>query len=636
MALNHDNQGFLIGDPIDLGKIPQYLLDIKRDIAAIKSATFNPGKKSGSSRQPAAPAAVGQRTVVAMPKRASNGRFMPSQNQKPVEPKRVASANVNALLSRMGNATRGGLDAAGQIDPAAQAAREVAEPMKRAVSMFKRDDNTQTGLLRKIFKSMNLFHKEDTTYNKATKKILKSIEEKPGGVGGTSIFSNNGGGGGLPGLSRGLFAGGLLGLLTKAGRGAKGLFKRIPVIGSLLAGAGAAFDIYGSESDPTMTRAQKDAAAGKSAGGWAGSLAGIGAGAMAGSAAGPIGTIVGGVVGGFLGDQAGQIIGEKFGTWVSDLRQADIPGKLVSKFEEATGGFDFKKGFALWLDRTGSNLTGAGNIVGEQLNDLNNYTKANTGIDFKKMGAAWWDRTKASAGEAWDTLSGVPSFLLNNTTLGKAGSRAAKSIRSKGETGSPERAMQILMQKGWSKDDAAAIAASLNSESGFNTTAVGDKGKAIGAAQWHKPRQDQFKKLYGKNIAEASFEEQVNFVDWELRNTHKKAGDNIRAAGTLDKKTALVEQQYEISSLGMKGGVQPQRIADARRYAKIASVSAPSFRATAMPTAPKIADAPIIREQLNTQKPEVQTVRIENNNDASQEISDRRMAHIIAGGIGHY
>ncbi len=69
-------------------------------------------------------------------------------------------------------------------------------------------------------------------------------------------------------------------------------------------------------------------------------MAGAKLGAMAGAFGGPIGAAIGGVVGGaaglFFGDQAGQIIGEKMGEWTTQLREADIPGKIVGAWDATT------------------------------------------------------------------------------------------------------------------------------------------------------------------------------------------------------------------------------------------------------------------------------------------------------------
>ncbi|WP_446810560.1 hypothetical protein ACH50O_02940 [Methylomonas sp. 2BW1-5-20] len=565
------------------------------------------------------------------------------------------------MAARIGNAARGGLAGAGNIDPTAKAFQEVAEPMRRGLSFFKQNDSKQEGLLRKIFKSLNLFKRDETVFNKSQLKVLKNIEEKPNTKGGSINISTNNGGG-IGGLLRGMLGGGMLGgLLSKAGRGAKGLLKRIPILGTLFAAGGAAVDVFGSESDPNLSRAQKDAAAGKSIGGWAGSLGGIAAGAAAGSAAGPVGMIVGGVVGGFLGDQAGQIIGEKFGAWVSELRQADVPSKLVSAFESWTDGFDFQKGFELWLERTKSNFAQAGNVVGEQLNDLNNYTKANTGIDFKDMGAKWWERTKNNVAGAWDTINGTPSWLLDNTTFGKAGKKAFGSFGGS--------------IPGMTDAQAAAYAAEvIRTESGGDPRAENPKGfigkyqmgaetlADTGLVNLAKLKAAQKSGQYNQKafladpenwtiaggkeayLSDPSLQDKA-FTDMQKLNfTRGVKSGAISMAASPEQVAAYLKTAH----LGGASGANDYFLRGIDRsdghtwmstYAKQGaaainpvSVNAPSYKVPSMPSVPKIAEAPKISEPLNTQQDKVQVVKIEGGCDVGQDLSDRSCAHIVTGG----
>jgi hypothetical protein len=118
----------------------------------------------------------------------------------------------------------------------------------------------------------------------------------------------------------------------------------------------------------------------------------------------------------------------------------------------------------------------------------------------------------------------------------------------KAESGSATEALQFFISKGWSKEQAAGIVGNLQAESNFKTDAVGDNGKAYGIAQWHPDRQQIFERQYGKSIKEASFKEQLEFVDWELNNNEKKAGNAIRNAKTAEEAASLTDQLYERSS----------------------------------------------------------------------------------------
>ena len=111
-------------------------------------------------------------------------------------------------------------------------------------------------------------------------------------------------------------------------------------------------------------------------------------------------------------------------------------------------------------------------------------------------------------------------------------------------------ALNYLKSQGWTDAQAAGIVGNLMAESGqsLNPFAVGDGGAAFGIAQWHSDRQGQFRSVFGKDIKDASFEEQMAFVDWELKNSEKSAGDKLRATDDPAMAAAIIDQYYERSS----------------------------------------------------------------------------------------
>jgi hypothetical protein len=128
-----------------------------------------------------------------------------------------------------------------------------------------------------------------------------------------------------------------------------------------------------------------------------------------------------------------------------------------------------------------------------------------------------------------------------------AGSSAITAI-SKSETGRPEEAQAFFEGKGWTKEQAAGIVGNLVVESRLKTDAVGDGGQAYGIAQWHPDRQAKFQQVYGKDIRQSSFAEQLEFVNWELNNSEKAAGNALREATTADQAAAIVDKKYERSA----------------------------------------------------------------------------------------
>lgn len=150
------------------------------------------------------------------------------------------------------------------------------------------------------------------------------------------------------------------------------------------------------------------------------------------------------------------------------------------------------------------------------------------GTGFYKTTSGWLDSGIKAFKDAWGedpVVGGVPG----NNGKNKA-----------------SQAIDFFVSKGYSADEAKAITANLQGESSFDEKAVGDGGKAYGLAQWHPDRQAQFKKLFNKDIRTATFQEQLEFVDWELRNTHQKALREMRKARTLGDKTGAITRHYEI------------------------------------------------------------------------------------------
>lgn len=108
--------------------------------------------------------------------------------------------------------------------------------------------------------------------------------------------------------------------------------------------------------------------------------------------------------------------------------------------------------------------------------------------------------------------------------------------------------------RGWSTEQSKGIAGNLFGESRYDIAAIGDGGKAYGLAQWHPDRQSIFERVFGKSIKGSTFEEQLAFVDWELRNNEKRAGSILRQQTTVEGSTEAFMRYYErpanMSSLG--------------------------------------------------------------------------------------
>lgn len=102
----------------------------------------------------------------------------------------------------------------------------------------------------------------------------------------------------------------------------------------------------------------------------------------------------------------------------------------------------------------------------------------------------------------------------------------------------PQALHDFFTSRGWSSANAWGIAGNVKQESGFASNAANyGKGEtSYGLNQWNSKgspeRWANFKRIFGKPITESNAIEQMQFVDWELKNSEKKAGDALRKQTT--------------------------------------------------------------------------------------------------------
>ncbi len=108
-----------------------------------------------------------------------------------------------------------------------------------------------------------------------------------------------------------------------------------------------------------------------------------------------------------------------------------------------------------------------------------------------------------------------------------------------------QRVIDALAGTAWTRPQMMGIIANIYSESGFNPAIPGDGGSAYGLCQWHRDRQKKFRLDFGKAIQSATFEDQVKFIDDELRTSEKAAGDLLKRQTTAGASGFVVSLHYE-------------------------------------------------------------------------------------------
>jgi hypothetical protein len=108
-----------------------------------------------------------------------------------------------------------------------------------------------------------------------------------------------------------------------------------------------------------------------------------------------------------------------------------------------------------------------------------------------------------------------------------------------------KQAIDFFVSKGWTKSQACGIVANLEKESNLNSSAVGDSGAAYGIAQWHRDRQDDFHAIFKKSIKGSTLLEQLEFVNHELHNKEKSAGNKLKQCNTANDAGSCISRYYE-------------------------------------------------------------------------------------------
>ena len=221
----------------------------------------------------------------------------------------------------------------------------------------------------------------------------------------------------------------------------------------------------------------------------------------------------------------------------------------------------WKRGGESFIDwskwEPGFKAAGAGiRWLKDLLSDL--VYRAIAGADI--LAAVWnrdWKRAKFAAGEFINgngkkygskepeapPVASKPKRPQATTTSGTVNSVSNNPADS---TKQEQAALAYFQAQGWSREQAAGLAANIKRESAFKADAVGDNGKAYGIGQWHPDRQAEFQKRFGKPIQGSTLEEQMAFMHYELtQGNERKAGAILRGTTGAAEAAAAISTHYE-------------------------------------------------------------------------------------------
>jgi hypothetical protein len=114
-----------------------------------------------------------------------------------------------------------------------------------------------------------------------------------------------------------------------------------------------------------------------------------------------------------------------------------------------------------------------------------------------------------------------------------------------------QTALSFFQGKGWSPAQAAGIIGNLQAESGLNPQAFNGAGGgrgAAGIAQWRGSRQTDFQEFAGVPLSQSTYQQQLDFVNYELtQGKEKAAGTRLKATTTAADAATVVDKYYERS-----------------------------------------------------------------------------------------
>lgn len=140
-----------------------------------------------------------------------------------------------------------------------------------------------------------------------------------------------------------------------------------------------------------------------------------------------------------------------------------------------------------------------------------------------------------------------------------------------GLQGNSKAAMEFFLKQGWSIAQAAGIVGNLQQESGKNLNTKAFNGTHVGIAQWDPARAASFAKMFGKEVRDATLEEQLKFIQHELETTHKTAGTLLKAANSAEEAAKAFEKRYEVAGGAAAAGYQ-NRLDNANKLVSTAEV----------------------------------------------------------------
>jgi hypothetical protein len=132
-----------------------------------------------------------------------------------------------------------------------------------------------------------------------------------------------------------------------------------------------------------------------------------------------------------------------------------------------------------------------------------------------------------------------------------------------------QQAMDYFIAQGWTPEQAAGIVGNLQKESGLDPRQYLSNGieESFGLAQWNSvgsPErvENALRVMQVSDIREATFEQQLGFIQWELVNSETRAATELRSTSSATSAAESFDIYYERSDGSARRANKPQAFAE--------------------------------------------------------------------------
>ena len=321
-----------------------------------------------------------------------------------------------------------------------------------------------------------------------------------------------------------------------------------------------------------------------------------------------IGAAIGSATGAFFGDKAGDILGKKFGEWTNDLRQYDLPNKIMSYMTGASNlisGVKEKRSFS--LSRAASEFRGGGNITG--LSDTQTRALAADTQRTESMGNRFAENRLGYLGRYQFGAAALADVgLIDKDKLSKAKKAGfkggQKKFLSNNENWLTEGGKQGFLKNAEMQDRAFVKLSNLNIKIGKKTLGL-KNNSAESIAGYVKAAH-----LKGTGGANKLFKNGIDNFDANGTSAAKYANDGVMAIRRVANTTTSRISRSSISST--PGLTKASKNVGTGLSSNI---------------------NPIEGKNIINSKDDKKVTVIINDKSVEQDVKDRTIAHIASGGF---